>query len=160
MKTLRIALFFLILGGLSIVAMSIWMFGRMVHRMSASEQEKEIMNQQVIETGKLADFVILSKDPTAVDPETLDQIALAHLRQAQHVHVVAQIGQLNLPGQLMRLDALDKFGVAFPVPPGQVIHRRDDVVRKARRPQIVQRDRGIFHHIMQQPGGDSLGVGI
>ena len=27
-----------------------------------------------IETGKLADFVILDKDPTAIDPETLDQI--------------------------------------------------------------------------------------
>jgi predicted amidohydrolase YtcJ len=27
-----------------------------------------------IETGKLADFVILDKDPTSVDPETLDQI--------------------------------------------------------------------------------------
>jgi predicted amidohydrolase YtcJ len=27
-----------------------------------------------IETGKLADFVILYKDPTAVDSETLDQI--------------------------------------------------------------------------------------
>jgi hypothetical protein len=27
-----------------------------------------------IETGKLADFVILDKDPTAIDPETIDQI--------------------------------------------------------------------------------------
>jgi hypothetical protein len=27
-----------------------------------------------IETGKLADFVILDKDPTAIDPETLDEI--------------------------------------------------------------------------------------
>jgi hypothetical protein len=27
-----------------------------------------------IETGKLADFVILDKDPSSVDPETLDQI--------------------------------------------------------------------------------------
>jgi len=53
-KAQWIALLFLILGGLAIVAMAVWMAGRMVHRMAASEQAKEIMNQQVIETGKLA----------------------------------------------------------------------------------------------------------
>ena len=30
-----------------------------------------------IEVGKLADFVILDKDPTTLDPETLDQIKVA-----------------------------------------------------------------------------------
>jgi len=53
-KAQLIALFFLILGGVSIVAMAVWLSARMVRRMAASEQEKEIMNQQVIETGKLA----------------------------------------------------------------------------------------------------------
>ena len=53
-KAQLIALFFLILGGVAIVAMAVWLSARMVRRMAASEQEKEIMNQQVIETGKLA----------------------------------------------------------------------------------------------------------
>jgi two-component system NtrC family sensor kinase len=53
-KAQVIALFLLLLGGLAIVAMDAWLSGRMVRRIATSDHEKEIMNQQVIETGKLA----------------------------------------------------------------------------------------------------------
>ncbi|WP_319409679.1 ATP-binding protein [uncultured Desulfosarcina sp.] len=49
-----IALVFFILGGVAIVAMAVWMSGKMVRRIATSDKEKEIMNEQVIETGKLA----------------------------------------------------------------------------------------------------------
>jgi len=49
-----IALVFLVLGGIAIVAMAVWMSGKMVRRIATSDKEKEIMNEQVIETGKLA----------------------------------------------------------------------------------------------------------
>ncbi len=49
-----IAIAFLFLGGVAIVAMAIWMSTKMVRRIATSDKEKEIMNEQVIETGKLA----------------------------------------------------------------------------------------------------------
>ena len=49
-----IAVVFLLLGGVAIVAMALWMSTKMVRRIATSDKEKEIMNEQVIETGKLA----------------------------------------------------------------------------------------------------------
>ncbi|BBO79599.1 two-component sensor histidine kinase [Desulfosarcina ovata subsp. sediminis] len=49
-----IAIVFFVLGGIVIVALAISMSAKMVRRISTSDREKEIMNQQVIETGKLA----------------------------------------------------------------------------------------------------------
>ena len=48
------ALVFLVLGGIAIVALAIWLSGKMARRIAIADKEKEIMNQQVIETGKLA----------------------------------------------------------------------------------------------------------
>lgn len=50
----RISLFIFVLGGASIVAMSFVLSRRMVNRIAQSDQEKEMMNKQVIESGKLA----------------------------------------------------------------------------------------------------------
>ena len=49
-----IAIALLVLGGVVIVAMAVWMSTKMVRRIATSDKEKEIMNEQVIETGKLA----------------------------------------------------------------------------------------------------------
>ncbi len=49
-----IAVAFFILGGIAIVTLAVWMSGKMVRRIAAADREKEVMNQQVIETGKLA----------------------------------------------------------------------------------------------------------
>jgi predicted amidohydrolase YtcJ len=49
-----------------------------------------------IEVGKLADFVILSADPTAVDPETLDQIdVLATIKEDTVVYEAGSDARLG-----------------------------------------------------------------
>ncbi len=48
------AVIFIVLGGIAILTMAVWMSRKMVYRIASSDREKEIMNQQVIETGKLA----------------------------------------------------------------------------------------------------------
>ena len=48
------AVIFFVLGGVAILALAIWMSAKLVRRIASADQEKEIMNQQVIETGKLA----------------------------------------------------------------------------------------------------------
>ncbi len=50
----KTAIVLLLLGGVAIVAMAVWMSTKMVRRIATSDKEKEIMNEQVIETGKLA----------------------------------------------------------------------------------------------------------
>ncbi len=53
-RTLWICVAIFILGGIAIITMSGILTRRMVNRITISDREKEVMNQQVIETGKLA----------------------------------------------------------------------------------------------------------
>jgi two-component system NtrC family sensor kinase len=53
-RTLNIAILIFIAGAIAIVAMAHILSGRMVARIAVADREKEMMNQQVIETGKLA----------------------------------------------------------------------------------------------------------
>ena len=50
----KITLLISLLGGISIITISIVLSRRMVNQIALSDREKEMMNQQVIETGKLA----------------------------------------------------------------------------------------------------------
>jgi two-component system NtrC family sensor kinase len=53
-RTQAVALVLLLGGAVAIIAMAFWMSGKMVRRIAVSDKEKEIMNEQVIEAGKLA----------------------------------------------------------------------------------------------------------
>lgn len=53
-RTQTISVIIFVLGGIGIVIMASVISRRMVHRIAVSDHEKEILNQQVIETGKLA----------------------------------------------------------------------------------------------------------
>lgn len=53
-KALRVTLVIVLLGALGTISLAIYRVRRMADRMAESEQEKEMMNEQIIETGKLA----------------------------------------------------------------------------------------------------------
>jgi len=49
-----IAFAILLLGGIGIITMAYVLSGRMIHRIEQADRDKEMMNEQVIETGRLA----------------------------------------------------------------------------------------------------------
>ncbi len=53
-RTLRVALIIMLLGGLGIITMAFILSRRMVSRIARADGEKQMMNEQVVETGKLA----------------------------------------------------------------------------------------------------------
>jgi len=53
-RTQRIAIIIFLLGGLGIIATTFFVSKMMVSRIARADNEKDLMNQQVIETGKLA----------------------------------------------------------------------------------------------------------
>jgi hypothetical protein len=55
----------------------------------AAYQQFEEGQKGSLEVGKLADLAVLSADPTAVDPETIDQIkVLETIKQGETIHSV------------------------------------------------------------------------
>jgi two-component system NtrC family sensor kinase len=53
-RTLRVALIIMLLGGIGIITMAFILSRRMVSRIARADGEKQMMNEQVVETGKLA----------------------------------------------------------------------------------------------------------
>jgi len=54
LKALKLTIMLLVLGGGCIVTMAIFVSRRMVNRIAQADLEKQVMNQQIVETGKLA----------------------------------------------------------------------------------------------------------
>ena len=53
-RTLRVAIAIILLGGLGIITMAFIVSKRMVSRIARVDREKQVMNEQIVETGKLA----------------------------------------------------------------------------------------------------------
>ncbi len=53
-RTLKVALIIMLLGGFGIITMAFILSRRMVNRIARADREKQMMNKQVVETGKLA----------------------------------------------------------------------------------------------------------
>ena len=83
-----------------------------------------------IEVGKLADFVILDKDPTAVDPETLDQIQVIETIKEGvtvfQVKIAGRVGSLLQPGGASELAFTRAVGIVGSHAAGRRFHPCSD----------------------------------
>ncbi|MCD6298031.1 MAG: two-component sensor histidine kinase [Deltaproteobacteria bacterium] len=53
-NAMKVAIVIIVLGGLAITTMAFFLTNRMVGRIADADKEKEVMNEQIVETGKLA----------------------------------------------------------------------------------------------------------
>jgi two-component system, NtrC family, sensor kinase len=53
-QAVRVSLVIMVMGGLGIISMASVFSKKMAHRIQQADQEKELMNEQIVETGKLA----------------------------------------------------------------------------------------------------------
>jgi cytosine/adenosine deaminase-related metal-dependent hydrolase len=66
----------------------------------AAHQHFEEGQKGSLEVGKLADLVVLSADPTAVDPETIDQIKILEtIKQGQTIYPATRQRAADSPGR-------------------------------------------------------------
>ena len=90
-------------------------------------QHFEEANKGSIEVGKLADFVILTEDPTAIDPEQLDSIKVAAtIKEGKSIYTASEEdlkkADLHIPGRssvdpfanFLRAAAVDRELEALP----------------------------------------------
>jgi two-component system NtrC family sensor kinase len=54
LKAVKLTIVLVVLGGLCIITMAVFVSRRMVNRIAQADMEKQMMNQQIVETGKLA----------------------------------------------------------------------------------------------------------
>jgi two-component system NtrC family sensor kinase len=110
-NTQRIAVIIFIVGGMAIIVMAFWLSKRMVERIARADKEKEMMNQQVIETGKLASLGELAagisheiNNPVAIMVEEAgwieDLLEEEDLKQSKNLdEFIRALKQINTQGQ-------------------------------------------------------------
>ena len=109
--TQNIAIIIIVIGAIGIIATAVVLSMKMVTRISMSDREKEIMNQQVIETGKLASIGELASgiaheinNPVAIMVEEAgwieDLLADEDLRQCQNLEEFQRaLNQIRMQGR-------------------------------------------------------------
>ncbi|AOY59928.1 sensor histidine kinase [Desulfococcus multivorans] len=109
--TQDIAVIIIVVSTLAVIAVAVMLSMKMIHRISVSDKEKEIMNQQVIETGKLASIGELASgiaheinNPVAIMVEEAgwieDLLMEEDLHQCKNLEEFQRaVGQIRLQGK-------------------------------------------------------------